>query len=143
VTRLLLDTNVVSEATKVRPDPAAVAWLASQRLDECFVSALTLGEIQFGISRLATSARRGELTRWLHAELIPTFHDRILPFDRDAAIAWGDLAAHAFTQGKTLPIVDSQIAATAKAHGLTLVTRNLRDFSELGIELLNPWARER
>lgn len=141
MTGLLLDTNVVSEATKVRPDPAAAAWLSSQRLDECFVSALTLGEIQFGVSRLATSARRRELTRWLHAELIPTFHDRILPFDRDAAIAWGDLAARALTQGKTLPIVDSQIAATAKAHGLTLVTRNVRHFSELGIDLLNPWEK--
>jgi len=139
--RLLLDTNVISEATKVRPDPAAVTWLASQRLDECFVSALTLGEIQFGVSRLATSARRSELTRWLHAELIPTFHDRILPFDRDVALAWGELAALAIGQGKTLPLVDSQIAATAKAHGLTLATRNLRDFSELGIELIDPWQK--
>ena len=140
MTHLLLDTNVVSEATKVRPDPAALAWLASQRLDDCFVSALTLGEIQFGVSRLATTARRSELTRWLHTELIPTFRDRILSFDRDAAIAWGDLTALAVAQGKTLPIVDSQIAATAKAHGLTLVTRNLGDFSEIGIELFNPWG---
>ncbi len=140
MTRLLLDTNVISEATKVRPNPAVVAWLASQRLDDCFLSALTLGEIQFGVSRLATSARRSELTRWLHAELIPTFHDRILAFDRDAAIAWGDLVAHAFAQGKTLPIVDSQIAATAKAHGLTLVTRNARHFAEIGIEVIDPWA---
>ncbi len=140
MTRFLLDTNVVSEATKVRPDRTAQAWLASQRLDECCVSALTLGEIQFGISRLSAAARQNELTRWLHAELIPAFRDRILAFDRDVALAWGELVALAVAQGKTLPIVDSQIAATAKAHGLTLATRNLRDFSELGIELIDPWS---
>ncbi|HUA08914.1 MAG TPA: type II toxin-antitoxin system VapC family toxin [Candidatus Acidoferrales bacterium] len=139
MTRLLLGTNVVSEATKIRPDPAALAWLASQQLDACFLSVLTLGEIQFGISRLAPSVRQSELTRWLHMELIPTFRDRMLPFDRDAALAWGALSALAVSQGKALPIVDSQIAATAKAQGLTLVTRNLRDFSGLGIDLVNPW----
>ena len=141
MTRLLLDTMVVSEATKLRPDPAAAAWLASQRLDACFISALTLGEIQFGVSRLAAPVRRSELTRWLQAELLPAFRDRILPFDRDVALAWGELAALATAQGKTLPIIDSQIAATAKAHGLALATRNIRDFRDLAIELIDPWGK--
>jgi len=141
VTRFLLDTMVVSEATKARPDPVAAAWLESQRIDACYLSVLTLGELQFGIARLpAASAQRAELTRWLHDTLLPTFRDRILPFDREAALEWGASAARAAVRGKRLQTVDAQIAATAKTRELTLATRNERDFAGVDIDIVNPWG---
>jgi toxin FitB len=141
VTRFLLDTMVVSESIKVRPDPAAAAWLQSHSIDACYLSVLTLGELQFGIARLpVASARRAELARWLEDTLLPTFRDRILPFDRDAALEWGVSAALAAARGKTLQTADAQIAATAKTRDLTLVTRNVRDFDGIDIEMINPWG---
>ena len=132
---------VVSEAMKPRPDQRAATWLESQAPANCYVSALTIGEISFGIARLPTpGTQRDDLHRWLHAVLIPGFADRIINFDIDAAVAWGELLAASRERGTTLPIIDAQIAAIAKTRKLTLVTRNTRHFAELGIDIIDPWA---
>ncbi len=136
----LLDTMVVSEGTKSRPNRKVAAWLGDQPSDSCYLSAFTIGEIQYGIARLTVdSSRRAELTRWLREVLLVEFRDRIVPFDLDASLVWGEIVAEAGSRGATLPTIDAQIAACARAHGLTLVTRNARHFAGTGIEVIDPW----
>lgn len=141
MTRFLLDTNVVSESLKSRRHEAVADWLATHSITDCYLSVMTIGELQHGISRLpAAGARRAELTRALHHLILVTFGDRVISFDVDAALAWGDIVATGIARGQKPPTVDSQIAATAKTHGLTLVTRNVRDFAQMGIDIVNPWG---
>lgn len=136
----LLDTMVVSEVRKPRPNRTVASWLEAHPSDLCYLSAFTIGELQHGIARLpADSSRRAELTRWLHHELIPEFHNRIVGFDLDVALAWGEIVAATLARGVSLPTIDGQIGASAKARGLTLVTRNTRHFGDLGIDLVDPW----
>lgn len=135
----LLDTNVVSEWTKPRPDPAVVQWLDDVDEDHVHLSALTLGELREGVDRLAPGRRRNELDRWLDADLPDRFAGRVLAVDGAVARRWGVLRATAGRSGRTLPIVDSLLAATAVEHGLAMVTRNIRDFADLGVKLVDPW----
>lgn len=136
----LLDTSVVSEAMRARPDGRVLGWLAAQAPDALFLSALTIGEIKEGIERLAPGRRRDALGEWLDGDLMVRYGDRVLPVDPAVARRWGTLRAAAIAQGLTPPAIDSLIAATAAHHGLTLVTRNVKDFRAFGIPLLDPWA---
>lgn len=132
----LLDTNIISESRKVRPDPGVIAFLASARSEELFISVLTLGEFRKGVKakRLRDPSAADNLQNW--ADLIETkFTDRILPVDRAIARLWGELSA-----GRSLPVIDTLVAATAIVHGLTLVTRNTRDVEVTGVALINPWS---
>lgn len=116
-------------------------WLRATPEPSLFLSALTLGEIQQGISRLAVSARRQQLQAWLDDELRARFIGRVLPVDAAVCLLWGDLRTRAAQAGHTLPVLDSLIAATALAHGLLLVTRNVADFVGVpGLQVLNPWT---
>ena len=134
----LLDTCVLSEAMKERRDPEVQAWIEAASQQTLFFSAVTIGEIQYGIERLPAGARRKRLETWFSAFLIGTGLDkRILAFDAEIAIVWGMLRV----REPNAPLVDSQIAATALAHGLTLVTRNVRDFAFAGLAVFNPWAK--
>lgn len=132
---LLLDTNVVSEPRRRKPDATVVAWLREQESDLLFVSALTLGEIALGAEargrRDPTAGR--SLSAWL-ASIRTTYEDRVLPITGEVAETWGRLGAR-----RPLPVVDGLLAATALVHRLTLVTRNVRDFDGLGLRLLDPW----
>jgi len=138
----LLDTCLVSELVKPRPDPGVVAWLAEQEEERLFLSAITLGELHKGVARLPDSARRDRLARWLEHDLTRRFEGRILAFDADVAEAWGRIHGAAARQGLTLPLLDSQIAATAQVHGLLVVTRNTPDLERCGAEVVNPWSHE-
>lgn len=131
----LLDTNVISELTRPAPRPEVARWLTEHE-DDLFLSVLTLGEIQKGITSLADSVRRRRLTSWLEQEIRPWFAGRILPVDELVALRGGRLLAKA---GQPLPAVDSLIAATALEHGLTLVTRNTQDMARTGASVFNPW----
>ena len=134
----LLDTCVLSEAMKERRDPEVQTWIVAASQQALFFSALTIGEIQYGIERLPAGARRKRLEAWFSEFLIGTGLDkRILAFDSEIAIVWGMLRA----REPNASLVDSQIAATALAHGLTLVTRNVRDFAFAGLAVFNPWAK--
>jgi predicted nucleic acid-binding protein len=132
----LVDTNVISEATRPRPDDGVVRWLKSAGGSSLFVSVLTLGEIRKGIEKLRSGARKDSLRAWLESEIPAWFEGRILPVDAAVADRWGRLVAAA---GRTIPAVDSLIAATALVHGLRLVTRDRADYSFPGLEILDPW----
>jgi toxin FitB len=132
----LVDTNVLSELRRPRPHPAVRDWFAQRPASTLFVSVLTLGEIRKGVQAVADVRRRRALSDWLEADLPAFFTGRVLPVDAGVADRWGRLVAEA---GRTLPAIDSLLAATAAAHGLVLVTRNLRDFAGLPVEAFSPW----
>lgn len=135
----LIDTNVVSELIKTRPDPAVIEWLRVADPSSLFLGAMVVGEVRFGIERLPQGMRRqtlnGNFERWV----VPYFLDRVLPIDQTIALRWAVLRADTMRAGRVLAVVDSLIAATAIVHEMSVVTRNVRDFRELGIELFNPW----
>jgi toxin FitB len=138
----LLDTNVLSEWVKPRPNPGVVAWLAEADEDRVFVSVITLAELRFGIDRLAPGRRRTRLDVWLREELTDRFEDRILPVDGPVADACGALLARGEARGRPLATMDAFIAATTAVHRLALVTRNTGDFETLVDTIVNPWTRE-
>ena len=135
----LLDTNVVSELVAAAPAPQVLRWMVSQVPARLFLSVITLGEITKGVARLDVGRRRDRLARWLAEDLPAQFEGRLLPFDQATAIRWGEMMAEAANRGRPRPAVDLQIAATAGHLGLGLVTRNITDFEDLGLELVNPW----
>ena len=137
----LLDTNVVSEWVKPRPDPRVVAWLADVDEDRVFLSVVTLGEIRHGIERLPAGRRRERLDEWLREELPERFESRVLPIDVAVANAWGRIVAQRERTGRSISTIDAFIAATAEVHGLTLVTRNASDFRSSVKTLVDPWSR--
>lgn len=131
----LLDTNVVSELRKPRPDPGLHAWVQETAAQLTWLSVLVLGEIRQGIERLRLRdpAQALALERWL-AEVVDGFTDRILDVDGAVAGAWGRLSA-----SKPLPVVDGLLAATALVHGLVVVTRDIAPFERAGVPYLDPW----
>jgi predicted nucleic acid-binding protein len=137
--RYLLDTNVLSEPAKPRPDPGVVGWLEGRSPLDLAISVLTLGEIEKGIRLLPPGSRRERLADWLAADLPRQFLGRVLPIDERVALAWGRLAAEARRGGRDLPVVDGLLLATADAYGLVFVTRNERDCAERGVPIHNPW----
>jgi predicted nucleic acid-binding protein len=137
----LLDTNVISEWVKPRPDPDVVSWLADADEDRTFLSVITLAEIREGIERLANGARRKRLDEWLRHELPLRFDGRIVPVDTTVADAWGKVVARRAALGKSIGIMDAFIAATAEVHDMTLVTRNVEDFKSSVKTIVNPWSR--
>ena len=132
----LIDTNVLSELRRKKPNPGVVAWLEERPATTLYVSVLTLGEIRKGIEALGKSQRKLKLLDWLETELVAFFAGRILPIDEEVADRWGRLLASA---GRPLPAIDSLLAATALTHGLALVTRNADDFPHPDLEIINPW----
>ncbi|GHT83565.1 ribonuclease VapC [Betaproteobacteria bacterium] len=132
----LIDTNVLSELRKRVPDTNVVRWVAERPAATLYLSVLTLGELRKGITALPEGARRQKLQDWLEVELPAFFAGRILPVDVAVAERWGWLMGAA---GRSLPAIDSLLAATALTHKLTLVTRNLKDFHPPNLDVQNPW----
>ena len=133
----LIDTNVLSELRRKSPDPGVVAWFSQRPSATLFLSVLSLGEIRKGIEGVSDSVRRQALVDWLETDLPAFFTGRILLVDAAVADRWGRLVAAA---GRPLPAIDSLLAATALAHDLVLVTRNVKDFAGLPVQLFNPWS---
>ena len=136
----LLDTNVVSEWVKPRPDAGVVAWLAEVDEDRVYVSVITLAELRYGIERMATGRRRTRLDEWLRNELPLRFEGRILAINGAIADAWGKIVARGEASGRPMGVTDAFIAATVEVHGLTLVTRNASDFEATLKSVVNPWT---
>lgn len=136
----LLDTCVLSEYTKKQPDPGVLAWVAGMPESELHLSVITLGEIQRGIERLADSPRKTALQTWLHDDLRLRFGPRLLPVDSEVMLGWGVLAARLEKSGRVLPFADGLIAAACMRQNLILVTRNVRDFEDTGVQIINPWG---
>lgn len=133
----LIDTNVLSELRRRDPDVNVVRRMADRPATTLYLSVLTLGELRKGVEGLPEGDRKRRLLDWLEVELPTFFAGRILPVDATVAERWGRLLAQA---GRSLPAIDSLLAATALAHGLTLVTRNLRDFQHPDLTVLDPWT---
>ena len=136
----LLDTNVLSEPMKERPNSGVLEWLSQATEDEVFVSVVTITELSYGVERLATGKRRERLDSWLRKDLISRFGGRILPVDLRIADECGRLMARSESRGRPIEARDAFIAATAHVHGLTLVTRNTSDFEPTLKGLISPWT---
>ena len=135
----LLDTNVVSEWVKPRPNPGLVGWMESTDEDRIFISVVSLAELRYGVERMAAGSRRSRLEDWLRDELPLRFEGRILPVCIKVAEAWGKTVSRSESAGRPIGAMDAFLAATAEMHRLTLVTRNVSDFPLLKA-ILNPWS---
>jgi predicted nucleic acid-binding protein len=140
VTGYLLDTNVVSELVKPSPDARVAAWIRATDETDMHLSVLTFAEIRYGIEKLPQGTRRERLRRWMDTNLADRFEGRILGVDRAIGELWGVIMARGFAVSVRLPVMDTLLAATAEHHGMTMVTRNTRDFARAGVATLDPWS---
>lgn len=136
--RYLLDTCILSEPFKRQPNPQVLAWLRSVDQSALYTPALVLGEMRKGVAKMPASARREMLEKWL-VDYRRFYSDNIVAFDADIAMTWGELVGRLQLAGISLPVIDSQIAATAICRGMTLVTRNVRDMQATGVQVINPF----
>jgi predicted nucleic acid-binding protein len=134
-----LDTNVLSELRRPKPEPAVVAFVAAQALDRLYVSIVTFAEIRFGVELLPDPSRRAELHDWLAHTLRPMFEQRVLQITEDIMFKWRLLVEDGRRAGHTFSQPDLIIAATALHHGMTVVTRDAGDFEKARVPVLNPW----
>ena len=137
---VLLDTNVVSELIRKAPDPAVEAWAAGHGLEELFFSAVGEAELRYGAAILPAGRRRETLVSDIERMLSDAFDDRVLPFDSGAARAYADIAAMRRSAGRIVPPADCQIAAIARSRGMAVATRNVRDFEDIEVEVVDPWT---
>ena len=137
----LLDTNVISELVRPRPEANVTAWIEGTDESLLYLSVLTLGEIRRGIAVLPQSQRRATLEAWLNKDLRARFENRILDIDQEVADRWGLLTAAARNSGIVLPVIDGLLAATALEHNLTLVTRDTGQIPSMGVAVFNPWQK--
>jgi predicted nucleic acid-binding protein len=140
VSAFLLDTNVISELIKPKPEPKVTMWIDDTDEELLFLSVLTLGEIRKGVVLLPRSARRTSLEAWLSKELPLRFSNRILGVDQEVADRWGQLSGLTSARGVHLGVIDGLLAATAMQHDLTLVTRDTKDVGSTGVMIFNPWT---
>jgi predicted nucleic acid-binding protein len=138
--RFLLDTSVVSELVKPRPNAAVLNWLEQCDEDALFLSVLTIGELEKGIAKVTDPRRRARLTSWVREDLGARFGQRLLAIDVEVAARWGAMTGQSERRGQPLPVVDSLIAATCMVHGLVVATHNRVDFERCGAECFDPWV---
>jgi predicted nucleic acid-binding protein len=141
LTGWLLDTNILSELRRPRPESRVASFIASKPVDLLFVSTVTFAEIRFGIECVADAARRAELNDWLAHKVRPMFEHRVLPVSEDVMFKWRLLVADGRQSGHTYSQPDLIIAATALHHGLTVVSRDTSDFKKARVPVLNPWRQ--
>ena len=137
----LLDTNIISELVKPKPEANVTEWVENTDESLLYLSVLTLGEIRRGIAALPQSRRRATLEAWLDKDLRARFDGRILVIDQEVADRWGLLTAAARNSGIVLPVIDGLLAATALEHNLTLVTRDTGQIPSMGVAVFNPWEK--
>ena len=137
--KYLLDTCVLSETTKKSPNFGVVKWLKSCDESNLYISVITFGEIQKGVSKLKDPLRQKQLQSWLDKELIRRFQGQVLELNIDISVQWGICSGESLNRGITIPVIDGLLAATAIHHNLTLVTQNTRDFKSMPVRLHNPW----
>jgi predicted nucleic acid-binding protein len=137
----LLDTNVISELVKPRPEARVIAFVEATDESLLYLSALTLGEIRRGVASLPQARRRTMLEAWLDKDLRGRFRGRILAIDDEVADRWGLLTARASKMGIALPVIDGLLAATALQHNLTFVTRDTGQMPQIGLAVYNPWEK--
>ena len=142
MTGWLLDTNILSELRRPRPEPKVVEFVAAQSLESLDISSVTLAEIRFGIELVANVNRRADLNNWLTHKVRPMFDQRVLPITEDIMLKWRLLVEDGRKGGHTFSQPDLLIAATALEHGITLVSRDTSDYERARVPVLNPWLAE-
>ena len=135
----LLDTNILSETVRPKPEPRVLAWLEKQSPEELFLASQTIGELVRGACKVKEKARRDRFIQWIEEDLSQQFEARILPFTGRSARIWGELMGNGDRKGETPSAADAQIAAVAMERDLVLVTRNVKDFEKFDLNLMNPW----
>ncbi|MFN0170486.1 MAG: type II toxin-antitoxin system VapC family toxin [Bryobacteraceae bacterium] len=135
----LLDTNVVSELTRSRIEPKVQDWVAAQNFGDLLISVVSIGEMEKGFTMMDDVQRRARLEAWLERQLAELFRGQVLPVTLAIAKRWGALDGRRQMAGRPLAVPDGMIAATAQEYGLTVATRNVRDFEGLGVTMINPW----
>lgn len=143
MTGWLLDTNVLSELRRPKPDQRVVAFVASQPLEDLFISTVTLAEIRFGIEMVSDAGRRADLVDWLTNKVRPLFEQRVLQVSEDVMLKWRLMVEDGRRAGHTFSQPDLVIAASAAHYGLTVVTRDVSDFDRAKVPVLNPWLRRK
>lgn len=136
---IILDTNVISEPTKPSGSARVLAWLDRQEIESLFVTAINLAELMAGIATLPEGNRKQALRNALDRFLVQRVVTPVLPFDREAAVAFAAVVVHAKAKRYTLPVADAQIAAIAKVHGFAVATRDVAPFRAAGVAVVNPW----
>jgi predicted nucleic acid-binding protein len=138
---ILLDTCVISELVKPNPEKKVTDWIADCPEETIYLSVVTIGEIQKGISKLPACDKKKRLQRWLNIDLMARFENHIVPIDRKIARVWGRILAQTERNGRPIPAVDGLIAATGLARDMTVVTRNEADMDVEGLSVFNPWNK--
>jgi toxin FitB len=136
---IILDTNVVSEMQRPLPDAQVLAWLESSALSAAYLTAITAAELRFGVAIMPEGRRRVLLSRSVDTIIDADFAGRVLAFDTECAVDYAHISATRRRLGKPIGMADAQIAAIARRHGARLATRNVADFQDCGIDLINPW----
>ena len=136
---ILLDTNVVSEAMRPKPDRNVLEWLDAQAAETLFLSAVSLAELLLGIQSLPTGKRRRALAAALAEQVVALFAGRIVPFDLPAAQSYSEIVRRARRSGHAIAVADAQIAAIAASRHFSVATRDEAPFRAAGVEVLNPW----
>ena len=137
---IVLDTNVISELMRKSPDPAVEAWAAGHPVEALFFPAVGEAELRYGVAIMPMGQRRDRLAVEIEAMLREDFEGRILPFDSLAASAYADILAARRAAGRRIPMADCLIAAIARSRGMAVATRNVRDFADTGIDVIDPWT---
>ena len=137
----LLDTCLISELAKSKPDEKVVDWVLGENESSFYISVLTFGELHKGVEKLPESKKKEELRIWIEEELKNRFQNRIISIDMRVSILWGKIQCLAEKNGNPMPAIDSLIAATGIAYDLTVVTRNAADMEQSGVKLFNPWLK--
>ena len=138
----LLDTCVLSELVRSRPNASVVKWVLERDEDDLFLSVITIGELEKGIAKLPDSTKRAMLEQWVRRDLADRFEGRLLVIDSHTAARWGTLVGASEAKGQPLPVIGSLIAATSLQHDLTVVTRNTDDLRRCGASCVNPWVEK-
>jgi len=138
---IILDTNVISEPMGSTPDPRVLAWIDSQNFETLHLTAVTVGELRYGLAILPAGRRRDALTERLEKHTLPLFEGRILPYDLEATAQYAHLMSTARASGLAIAIADGMIAATAAAAGFTVATRDTSPFAAAGVPVIDPWQQ--
>ena len=138
---IVLDTNVISELTRRRPDQGVLAWLDSLEISDVVTTAITAAELRYGVARLPDGERKRELEEVIRGILSEDFHGRVLPFDERSSVRYADIVTSRERIGRPIGFADAQIAAICRDLGAILATRNTADFEATGVQLVNPWKR--
>jgi toxin FitB len=138
----LLDTNVISEGVRKRPNPTVVNWVVAQKAEDVAISSVSVAELLDGVSSMTDGERRRQFTTWIASEVMSAARGRVLPVTTEILVAWLQLSQKLRALGKTRDPADLLLASTAEVFELTLVTRNTRHFALTGITVYNPWTDE-